>query len=191
VEQVKQVILCGFGGQGIVLAGTLLGYAAFNDGKWVSGTNSYGAAARGGECESEVVISDKPITFPHVIEADFLIAMYQAAYDKYISKVKHDEGVVIHDKQLVSPKEGSALKHIGIPATETAAKRLNFNVVANIVALGAAIEISKVVTKDAFSCAIEENMPERFRELNLKAANIGFNLGQGRSEYGGDLLIRS
>lgn len=175
--EVKQVILCGLGGQGIVLAGTLLGYAAFNDGKWVSGTNSYGAAARGGECESEVVISDRPITFPHVIEADFLIAMYQAAYNRYISKVKRG-GVVIHDKQLVSPKEGSTLKHIGIPATETAAKRLNSNVVANVVALGAAIEISKVVTKDAFISAIEENMPERFKELNLKAANIGFKLGQ-------------
>jgi 2-oxoglutarate ferredoxin oxidoreductase subunit gamma len=177
VGQVKQVILCGFGGQGIVLAGTILGYAAFNDGKWVSGTNSYGAAARGGECEAEVVISDKPITFPHVLEADFLIAMYQAAYNKYIGKVKRDRGMVIHDKQLVSPAEGSTLKHIGIPATEIATKRLNSNVVANVVVLGAAIEISKVVTRDAFISAIEENMPERFKELNLKAANIGFNLG--------------
>ena len=176
--QVKQVILCGFGGQGIVLAGTILGYAAFNDGKWVSGTNSYGAAARGGECEAEVVISDKPITFPYVLEADLLIAMYQAAYNKYVGKVKRDRGLVIHDKQLVSPAEGTTLKHIGIPATEIAARRLNSNVVANIVALGAAIEISKVVTRDAFISAIEENMPERFRELNLEAANIGFDLGK-------------
>ncbi len=174
--QVKQIMLCGFGGQGIVLAGTILGYAAFNDGKWVSGTNSYGAAARGGECEAEVVISDEPIIFPYVLEADFLIAMYQAAYNKYVGKVKRDRGVVIHDKQLVSPAAGSTLEHIGIPATEVAAKRLNSNVVANIVALGAAIEISRVVTRDAFISAIEENMPERFRELNLRAANIGFDL---------------
>jgi len=174
--EVKQVILCGFGGQGIVLAGTLLGYAAFKDGRWVSGTNSYGAAARGGECESEVVISDRPITFPHVIEADFLIAMCQSAYDKYISKVKRG-GVVIHDKQLVSPKEGSAFKHVAIPATEAAAKRLNSSVVANIIALAAAIETSKVVSKGAFISAMTENIPERFRELNLKAANMGFSLG--------------
>ena len=49
---IKQVILCGLGGQGIVLAGTILSQAAFNDGKWVSSTNSYGAAARGGACRS-------------------------------------------------------------------------------------------------------------------------------------------
>ncbi len=176
--EVKQVILCGFGGQGIVLAGTILGHAAFNDGKWVSGTNSYGSAARGGECESEVVISDKPTTFPYVLEADFLIAMYQSAYDKYIGKVKPEEGVVIQDEQLVSPKENSTLKHIGIPATEAATKELNSKMVANIIALGAAVEISKVVTKDALISAIEEHIPERFKEMNLKAVNIGFNLGR-------------
>jgi len=178
MAQVKQVILCGFGGQGIVLAGTILGYAAFNDGKWVSGTNSYGAAARGGECEAEVVISDKPITFPYVLEADFLIAMYQAAYNRYVGRVKRDRGLVIYDKQLVSPAEGTALRHIGVPATEIATRRLNSNVVANIVALAAAAEISKLVSRDAFIAAIEENMPERFRELNLEAANIGFDLGK-------------
>ena len=176
--EIKQVILCGFGGQGIVLAGAILGHAAFNDGKWVSGTNSYGSAARGGECESEVVISDKPITVPYVLEADFLIAMYQSAYDKYIDKVKHEGGVVIQDEQLVSPSESSTLKHIGIPATEAAAKELNSRMVANIIVLGAAVEISNVVTKDAFISAIEEHIPERFIELNLKAANIGFNLGR-------------
>ena len=80
--EIKQVILCGFGGQGIVLAGAILGHAAFNDGKWVSGTNSYGSAARGGECESEVVISDKPITFPYVLEADFLIAMREESLSR-------------------------------------------------------------------------------------------------------------
>ena len=67
--QIKQVVLCGYGGQGIVLAGTMLGKAAFNDGKWVSSTNSFGSAARGGACRAEVVISDGPVIFPHVIEA--------------------------------------------------------------------------------------------------------------------------
>ena len=86
--QIKQALICGYGGQGIVLAGAILGRAAFNDGKWVGGTNSYGAASRGGACRAEVVISDQPISFPYVIEADVLIAMYQSAYDKYIGQVK-------------------------------------------------------------------------------------------------------
>lgn len=182
MAEVRQVMLCGFGGQGIVLGGTLLGYAAFNDGKWVSGISSYGPAARGGECASEVVISDRPVTFPHTIEVDFLIAMYQAAYDKYVGKVKPGTGLVIYDEQFVSPKKNSPLKHIGIPATQTAEKELNSSMVANIVALAAAIEISKVVTRDAFASAMKEHVPERFRELNLKAANFGFHLGQARAE---------
>ena len=182
MAEVRQVMLCGFGGQGIVLGGTLLGYAAFNDGKWVSGISSYGPAARGGECASEVVISDRPVTFPHTIEVDFLIAMYQAAYDKYVDKVKPGTGMVIFDERFVSPKKNSPLKHIGIPATQTAEKELNSSMVANIVALAAAIEISKVVTRDAFASAMKEHVPERFRELNLKAANFGFHLGQARAE---------
>jgi 2-oxoglutarate ferredoxin oxidoreductase subunit gamma len=70
----KQIRLCGYGGQGVVLAGTILGHAAINDDKWVSGSNSYGAQARGGSARSEVVISKKPIMFPHVIQSDILFA---------------------------------------------------------------------------------------------------------------------
>lgn len=179
--EVRQVMLCGFGGQGIVLAGTLLGHAAFNDGKWVSGTNSYGPAARGGECESEIVISDQPIAFPHAIDVDFLIAISQAAYDKYLGRAKRDTGLVIYDEGLVSPGEGNALKHVAIPATATAEKELGSKMVANVVALGAAVAISKVVTWDALTSAIRENMPERFTELNLRAASVGFGLGQART----------
>lgn len=181
MAEVRQVMLCGFGGQGIVLGGTLLGYAAFNDGKWVSGTSSYGPAARGGECASEVVISDRPVTFPHTIEVDLMIAMYQAAYDKYVGKVKPGTGMVIFDEQFVSPREDSSLKHIGVPATHIAEKELDSSMVANIVALAAAIEISRAVTRDAFTSAMKEHLPARFMELNLKAASLGFQLGQARA----------
>ena len=81
----KQVRLSGFGGQGVVLAGTILGHAAIRDGKWVAGSSSYGAQARGGSARSDVVIADGPVVYPHVIEADILIALSQTAYDKYVS----------------------------------------------------------------------------------------------------------
>lgn len=176
--QIKQTVLCGFGGQGIVLAGTILGQAAFNDGKWVSGTNSFGAAARGGSCRAEVVISDRPISFPHVIEADILIAMYQTAYSKYIGQVKREEGVVIYDGGFVSPEEITDLKYVRIPATKTAIEELNSKIVANVIILSAAVEVTGVVTKDALRSAVEEIVPERLRELDLKAVDIGFKLGR-------------
>lgn len=177
---IEQVILCGFGGQGIVLAGTILGQAAFRDRKWVSSTNSYGAAARGGACRAEVVISERPIIFPYVIAADTLIAMYQTAYEKYIEWLKPGEGVVIYDERLI-PGETKGLKHVGIPASETAVEELGNGMVANVIILSAAVEMTNVVSKGALESAIREIIPERLRQLNLKAMDIGFRLGRTRS----------
>ena len=172
----RQVIVCGFGGQGIVLAGTILGQAAFSEGKWVSSTNSYGSAARGGTCRAEVVISDKPIIFPYVVAVDMLIAMYQTAYNKYIERVKPGEGVVVHD-ECVIPKEMKGLKHIEIPAFKTAVKELGNVTFANVIILSAAVNITEVVSKEALESAIREIAPEKLKQLNSKAMDIGFRLG--------------
>lgn len=177
-ETSTQVRLCGFGGQGVILAGTILGYAGINDGKWVAGSNSYGAAARGGSCQADVIISDKPISFPHVITADILIAMSQKAYDTYIENVERETGIVIYDEQMVSPKEISNLKQIGVPVTNTTIRELNNKLVANIVILGAAVGRTKITTRDALIAAIENNIQERFKGLNLKAVELGFKLGK-------------
>lgn len=176
--QIKQVVLCGYGGQGIVLAGRMLGQAAFNDGKWVTGTNSFGAAARGGACRAEVVISDQPVIYPYVIEADILIAMYQTAYGKYIGQVKHEGGIVIYDDGFVSPGEIARLKYLPIPATRTAIEELESKIVANVIILSAAVEMTELVTQQALRSAIAEITPEKLRKLDLEAVDIGFKLGK-------------
>jgi len=176
---IKQVILCGSGGQGIVLAGTILGQAAFTDGKWVSSADSYGAAARGGACRAEVVISETPIIFPYVIAADTFIAMYQTAYDRYIGRVKLGEGIVIYD----APEEMKGLKYVGIPATKTAIEELDNGMAANVIILSAAVEMTDVVSKKGLESAIEEIVPEKLRELNLEAMDIGFRLGRTQSNH--------
>jgi len=181
VGQFKQAMICGYGGQGIVLAGTILGRAAFNDGKWVGGTNSYGAASRGGDCRAEVVISDQPISYPYILEADVMIAMYQLAYNKYIGQVRSEGGIVIYDDQFVSPGDVDGLKQVPIAATRTALEEFKSEIVANMVMLGAAVEITKLVTKDALRSAIAETVAERLRELDLKAVEAGFGLGSGKS----------
>jgi len=181
VGQIKQALICGYGGQGIVLAGTILGQAAFNDGKWVGGTNSYGAASRGGACRSEVVISGQPIIFPYVIEVDILIAMYQTAYDKYIGEVRREEGVVVYDDRFVAPGKVDGVRQVPVPATRTALEELNSELVANVVMLGAAVEVTGLVTKDALRSAVAETVAERLRELDLKAVEVGFRLGSGKS----------
>ena len=109
--------------------------------------------------------------------ADVLVAMSQSSYDIYIKGVSLKDGIVIYDEQLVSTKKINNLKQIGVPATGTAIKELNNRQVANIVMLGAVVGITKTVTWDALTSAIEENIPERFKALNLKAVKLGFKLG--------------
>lgn len=178
MEGNKQIRLCGFGGQGIILGGKILGNASISAGKWVAGLSSYGGAARGGVCEADVIISDDPIIYPQVIEADIIVALAQSAYNKHIGSINKKTGLVLYDTKFVSAKEINGVKQIGIPATETAIKELNNKQVANIILLGAVIEITNLIDKEALKTAIAKGVRERFKELNLKAVEVGFRLGK-------------
>ncbi len=172
----KQIRICGFGGQGVVLAGTILGHAAIIDGKWVSGSNSYGAQARGGSARSEIIISKTRIKYPHVIKADILIAMSQTAYDDYIKDVAGKNGIVIYDNMLVNPVGKNNVQQVGVPATNTAISELNNKQVSNIVMLCASTAITEMVSKQAVIKSIKNNVEERFRALNLKALEVGYSV---------------
>jgi len=178
MREIKQVRLSGFGGQGVVLAGVLLGQAGASEGKYVSGSNSYGAQARGSGCKSEIVLSDGPIDFPHLVIADLLVAMSQGSYNLYCKDVREGSGLILYDPGLVTPKEGRRVRHIGIPATEVSLKRLKNKQVANIVLLGALIETTGMVSEKAMKRAITMHVSERFQSLNLKALRLGMELGR-------------
>ena len=79
----KQIVLTGTGGQGLILAGIILAEAAVLDGKQAIQTQSYGPEARGGASRAEVLISDEAIDYPKVLKADTLLAMSQEAFNKY------------------------------------------------------------------------------------------------------------
>lgn len=178
MTEIKQIRLSGFGGQGIILAGTLLGQAGMIVGKYVAESSSYGAQARGSGCRSEVVFSNHPIDFPHVTTADVLFVMSQGAYDAYYGDVKEDSGLILYDEGQVVARQGLNVKQIGIPATEYAIKKLKNGQVANIILLGVLIEISKIVPPLAIQKAIRALVSERFRDLNLKAIQMGRELGR-------------
>jgi 2-oxoglutarate ferredoxin oxidoreductase subunit gamma len=175
---ITQIRLSGFGGQGIVLAGLLLGEAGVIDGRFVSGSNSYGAQARGSGCKSEVVFSEGPIDFPHLTIADILVAMSQGAYNMYCGEVKETSGLIFYDQGQVIPKQELNVKQMGVPATEYALKQLKDKQVANIVLLGTLVEVTKIISPKAIRKAIHIHVGERFRNLNLKALRIGMGLGR-------------
>jgi len=172
---ITQVRLSGLGGQGVVLAGILLGQAGVRDGRWVSGANSYGAQARGTACKAEVILSDRPVDFPHVLEADVLVAMSQGAYDRFVEETK-EGGLVIYDSQLVRPGESTPF-HRSIPATEVAIREIDNRQVANIVMLGALTALTHVVSKGSMEAAVAKHVPPRFTEVNLRALKRGLCLG--------------
>jgi 2-oxoglutarate ferredoxin oxidoreductase subunit gamma len=177
MKGLKQIRLCGFGGQGVVLAGVILGHAAIRDGRWVAGSSSYGAQARGGYARSDVVISEGPIAFPHVLKSDILIAMSQPAYDRYIEDTEPG-AVVLFEQQMVTPRMLHGITQRGIPATLRAMEELDQKQVANIVMLGAAVASTGIVSREALLWAIKGTVSEKFLEPNLRSAKLGFSMGE-------------
>ena len=171
--------IAGFGGQGIILAGIILGTAGFLDGKHVTQVQSYGPEARGGACKAEVVISNDPIHYPLVQMADFLLAMSQEALDRYIGNISPD-GVLIIDSDLVRETQFNSI--IRIPATEMASQKLKRSIVANMIMLGALLRATNIVSRKALEKAIYENVPKGTEELNKKALELGYNYSQGKGD---------
>ncbi len=168
------VKLCGFGGQGIILLGNMVGKAAaIHDKRQATFSQSYGPEARGGECSSSVIISDNRASYPFVDSADILVAMSQAAYNKYIVQLKPG-GLLIVDTDLVEPHsipEGVDVR--SAPATAIAEK-LGNKIVANVVMLGFFTAASGAVSRKSMEKVVAETVPSRFLDLNLTAFKQGF-----------------
>ncbi|MHC4943452.1 MAG: 2-oxoacid:acceptor oxidoreductase family protein [Planctomycetota bacterium] len=170
--------LAGFGGQGIVMAGYVLGHAGVLDGANALQTQSYGSESRGGACKSDVVISNGEILDLAPADTDVLVAMSQPAYDKYIANLKA-EGSLIFDSDLVKNDdfEGRAL---GLPATDLAHKTFGRAVVANVIMLGCLAGLTECVSADSLRSAIEQNVPPKTLKLNLEAFDKGLERGKNK-----------
>jgi 2-oxoglutarate ferredoxin oxidoreductase subunit gamma len=178
----KEIRFAGFGGQGLLLAGIMLGNAAtIRAGKHAAQTQSYGTEARGGASQCNVVIDDEPITYVGVVRPDVFVCMSQEAYDKLIGDVR-EGGTVFYDADLVKIKDVQGAKQIPIAATKTAIDLLGRKIVANMVILGALVEATKILDAEIVKACIRDNVPEGTEELNLKAFDEGRRLyreGQG------------
>jgi len=172
-----EVRICGLGGQGVVLAGEILGRAAVYDGKHAVQTQSYGAEARGSAAKSEVIISDETIGFPMVRKCDILVAMSQSALDKHLKDLKED-GLLLVDRDMVQQVPSVKAKVFKIPATKTAEAELKSSIYANVVMLGALTTITGIVSKEAVEKAIIDSVSEEAKEDNLNGLKKGFELAE-------------
>ena len=167
-----EVRMGGFGGQGVITMGHLLGTAAsLHLGLKAVMTESYGPEARGGACKTDVVVSDAPIDYPKTTRLDCLIAMNPDAYNSYIHDVR-EGGTVIFDSGLFEIKDRVAdVRYFGVDAARIA-QGLGSPQVANVVMLGALSETAHLFALGALGCAVTERFPKA-ATINLKALQAG------------------
>jgi len=177
-ETEKEVLITGFGGQGIVLTGNILGKAAtIYDKRHATLTQAYGPEARGGSCSAQVIISDGEILFPYVEQPRVLICMSQEGYTKNIASLRPG-GLLIWDTDLVQTDNLDpewTVYHV--PATRFAEK-LGNKMMANIVMLGFLSAVSNLVAVDSLRQAVLSSVPPHTKDKNAQAFDRGREYGQ-------------
>ena len=183
----RQVFITGFGGQGIVMAGDILGKAAtLYDRRHATMMQTYGPEARGGSCSSQVIISDREILFPSIGEPEVLICRSQEGYTKNVKNLRRG-GTLVRDTDLVKSRKAAGLTTYNVPATRFA-EELGNAMMANIVMLGFLAAVENVVSAGALREAVADSVPPATKENNLKAFDRGLEYGEailkGRAKQG-------
>ncbi len=179
-----EIRITGFGGQGVILSGVIVGKAAsIYDDKNATMSQAYGPEARGSACSTQVLVDDKEILYPYIRKSDILVAMSQEGYSKFIGELKAD-GILIYDEDLVEPGEiKKGIKAYPIKAQRMAETDLGRKIVTNIVILGFLTAVAQAVPKEAMVEAIKTSVPKGTIDLNLKAFELGYNaFREGKGE---------
>ncbi|NLC70165.1 MAG: 2-oxoacid:ferredoxin oxidoreductase subunit gamma [Desulfuromonadaceae bacterium] len=174
MSQRYEIRFSGAGGQGLITAGIILAEAAaIIEGKHAVQSQSYGPEARGGASKSEVIIADSPIDYPKATQVNACLALTQEAADKYAHGII-DQGVLLIDSDLVkNPPQGNFTLY-RLPIIHTAKVEIGREIVANVVALGAMVALTGVVSFKSGEQAVLARVPSAFKELNQKAYRVGF-----------------
>lgn len=179
-SEYHEIIITGFGGQGIILAGNILGKSAtLFEKKNATLIQSYGPEARGGSCVAQVVVSKDNIEYPYVENPNVLICMSQEGFEKNISKLVKggtlflDSGLVEIEKKRI-PK---GAKVYSIPATRFA-EEMGVKMMANIIMLGFVTAVSKLVSYEAMKEAVNTSVPKGTEKKNMTGLEKGYQYGR-------------
>jgi 2-oxoglutarate ferredoxin oxidoreductase subunit gamma len=170
-----EIIIAGFGGQGVLFAGQLLAYAGLDQGKEVTWIPSYGPEMRGGTANCTVIIADEEIGSPIVRTPQAVIALNQPSVEKYEATVKPG-GVLVINKSIVTRKvTRTDIKVVEVPGNDIAEK-IGDKRMTNMVMLGGLLANLPVLTLESIEKALKEHLPERHHKLlpsNYKALHEG------------------
>ena len=168
----------GLGGQGVILAGMIIGKAAsIFGGKHSTLIQAFGPEARGSACSAQVTVADEAIGYPYVKNPDLLVVMSRDAYTQFIPSLKPG-GLLLYEEELVSPQNLPAgVRAFGVPATRFA-EEIGRRLVLNIVMVGFVAGVTQLLPVDAFEKALLDSVPKGTEDLTLRAVRKGLEHGQ-------------
>ena len=171
------IIITGFGGQGILFVGKILAYAALLKGKQLSWLPSYGPEMRGGTANCHVIVSDEPVGSPIIINPNILISMNKPSLEKFENDVVPG-GTIIYDKTLIDREiKRDDVKVVAVDATGIATKE-GKALMANMIMLGALLKATGIFTLDEIKAGVEKAVPiskKEMAEINMKLIEEGYN----------------
>ncbi len=172
-----EIKIGGFGGQGVILSGYILGRAAsIYDNKYATMIQAFGPEARGSSCSAQIIVSKQEIAYPYLTTPDLMIIMSQEAYSKFSPELAPG-GTLITESELVVPhNQRKDVRHFSIPATRFA-EELGKKMVLNIVMMGFTAAVTDVVGVDAMRDAVRVSVPKGTEDLNLRAFEKGYEYG--------------
>jgi 2-oxoglutarate ferredoxin oxidoreductase subunit gamma len=176
IEETK-FVFSGSGGQGVITAAIILAEAAvLHENLNAVQTQMYGAAARGGATRTDVIISNSEIHYPKVNQPNVLICLTQEAYNKFYPIIRPG-GLLITDNRYVHVERAVDAVQKELPMYQTVMERIGKPIVFNICMLGAVTAISEIVQPESLTKVLRERIPPAFVDLNLKALELGFQIG--------------
>lgn len=170
----KEIRIAGLGGQGVVFAAQLMGRAGVIEGWCASQSSFYGPESRGTSCYGDVILSRESVDFPFVTIPDILIALCQEGYDRF---ARDTTGFILYDPGRVTPDPSPKTSHLPVPCEEVAQRELGKKMVANLIALAAGCARTGIIKKESLIKALTEMTEESHRPVNLKALELGWELG--------------
>jgi 2-oxoglutarate ferredoxin oxidoreductase subunit gamma len=177
----QEIILAGFGGQGVMSMGQLLAYAGMYEDKHVSWIPSYGPEMRGGTANCAVTISDAPISSPLVSEPNTLIVLNRPSLDKFEKDVQTGGLLLMNSSLIDVGPTREDLQVFRIPADDLANERFGNSRVANMIILGVFLELTQAVSLESVEKALKKVLPEHRHSLiplNRQALELGQELGR-------------
>lgn len=173
-----EIIISGFGGQGVLSMGKILAYSGLMEDKEVTWMPAYGPEQRGGTANVTVIVSDERISSPILSKYDVGIVLNQPSLDKFEPKIKAG-GILIYDGYgIVNPPTRKDIRIYRIDAMDKAAEMKNAKVF-NMIVLGGLLKVSPVISTDGLKKALYKSLPERHHHLiplNMQAVDEGMRL---------------